>query len=265
MYNAIYEQAKIKSGEFVMIHPPDGSMGQAAVHMARSRGAKVICTMAEDNQVNRSIGVMAYANPRSPSFEKDIEEFTGGQGVKVVIQTGGEALPTSIAKSLAYGARICKVGCDKPTISAISGVRFSAINLSSIIRRHPQKIQKMVTSVKAFLENHPVNTSENQQADIAELECRLLTIRNTATTVFTIPEDYYPEHMSLTEVDLKKDSTYLVTGGYGRLGRELARWLVQKGAQHIAMASRTGASDVFKKSTVNYLEKYGATVLQHHH
>jgi acyl transferase domain-containing protein len=38
--------------------------------------------------------------------------------------------------------------------------------------------------------------------------------------------------------DLRADGTYLVTGGMGGLGQELARWLVKRGAGHVVLLSR---------------------------
>jgi len=37
----------------------------------------------------------------------------------------------------------------------------------------------------------------------------------------------------------RRDATYLITGGLGGVGRELARWLVNDGVRHLVVASRT--------------------------
>jgi NAD(P)-dependent dehydrogenase (short-subunit alcohol dehydrogenase family) len=42
---------------------------------------------------------------------------------------------------------------------------------------------------------------------------------------------------------LRGDATYLVTGGIGALGLHVARWLVDRGARHIVLLGRRGASD----------------------
>ncbi len=42
--------------------------------------------------------------------------------------------------------------------------------------------------------------------------------------------------------DLRKDGTYLVTGGLGGLGLEVARFLVERGARDVALLGRNGAS-----------------------
>lgn len=45
-----------------------------------------------------------------------------------------------------------------------------------------------------------------------------------------------------TPVRISREGTYLITGGTGHLGSCVARWLVRKGAQKIALMSRRGAA-----------------------
>src|SRR5262249_31109883 len=42
---------------------------------------------------------------------------------------------------------------------------------------------------------------------------------------------------------LRADATYLITGGTGALGLEVARWMVAAGARRLLLVSRTGGSD----------------------
>ncbi len=56
------------------------------------------------------------------------------------------------------------------------------------------------------------------------------------------------------------EATYLITGGFGYLGRRLAAWLVERGARRIALAGRNGADET-ARVFVDDLEKAGATIL----
>ena len=63
-----------------------------------------------------------------------------------------------------------------------------------------------------------------------------------------------PSHLSVSddgnfdELDehvpflVRSDSTYLITGGLGSLGKLVAQWLVEKGAKHIALVARSAVS-----------------------
>jgi acyl transferase domain-containing protein/acyl carrier protein len=49
-----------------------------------------------------------------------------------------------------------------------------------------------------------------------------------------------PSREGKQSVEIKSDGTYLLTGGLGALGLEVAKWLVSRGAQHLVLTSRTG-------------------------
>ncbi len=59
----------------------------------------------------------------------------------------------------------------------------------------------------------------------------------------------------------KEDATYLITGGLGSLGLTLAHWMVDRGARHLALLGRQGASTPRQQSAVARLRSLGATVV----
>ena len=59
---------------------------------------------------------------------------------------------------------------------------------------------------------------------------------------------------------LDANGTYLVTGGLGALGARAARWLVDRGARHLVLTSRSGMSASAAETIVRELEERGATV-----
>ncbi|NJM72005.1 MAG: SDR family NAD(P)-dependent oxidoreductase [Scytonema sp. RU_4_4] len=61
-------------------------------------------------------------------------------------------------------------------------------------------------------------------------------------------------------INLHSHATYLITGGLGHLGLNTARWMVDKGAQHIVLVGRSDASDTARQA-ITQLEDNGAQVL----
>nr|VFJ45201.1 MAG: thioester reductase domain-containing protein [Candidatus Kentron sp. DK] len=59
---------------------------------------------------------------------------------------------------------------------------------------------------------------------------------------------------------LGPDGSYLITGGLGALGLEVARWMVDKGARYLVLTGRRAPSDSARE-TIGQLEAAGATVL----
>ncbi|XYH95262.1 SDR family NAD(P)-dependent oxidoreductase [Sorangium sp. So ce1128] len=61
-------------------------------------------------------------------------------------------------------------------------------------------------------------------------------------------------------VELRPDGSYLIVGGLGGLGLSLARWMVARGARHLVLAGRSGASDEARRA-IGALEALGAQVV----
>jgi myxalamid-type polyketide synthase MxaE and MxaD len=61
------------------------------------------------------------------------------------------------------------------------------------------------------------------------------------------------------EINIVTEGSYLITGGLGALGLQLAQWLVDKGAQHLVLTGRREPSKTAKQ-TIAQLEQRGTKV-----
>ena len=59
---------------------------------------------------------------------------------------------------------------------------------------------------------------------------------------------------------LRGDASYLITGGLGGLGLSVARWMVEQGARHVALAGRRGPSAEAREA-IQAMEAAGAQVV----
>jgi acyl transferase domain-containing protein/acyl-CoA synthetase (AMP-forming)/AMP-acid ligase II/acyl carrier protein len=66
-----------------------------------------------------------------------------------------------------------------------------------------------------------------------------------------------PEHRH--NVTIRPDASYLITGGFGSLGRQLGRWLVQQGARSLWLMGRRGATDAEAGAYLEELHRLGVT------
>ena len=56
------------------------------------------------------------------------------------------------------------------------------------------------------------------------------------------------------------DSTYIITGGLGGIGRSAATWLAKNGAKHLILLSRSGPASDAAKEVVAQLKADGVDV-----
>jgi len=68
---------------------------------------------------------------------------------------------------------------------------------------------------------------------------------------------HYTPNRNLT---IHSDGTYLITGGLGALGLDVARWLATQGARHIALLGRSKTLSQAAKDTVQRLVEGGAEI-----
>jgi len=68
------------------------------------------------------------------------------------------------------------------------------------------------------------------------------------------------QHRESQGVSLRADGSYLITGGLGSLGLQVAQWLVEQGARHLILTGRRGASTE-AQAAITRMEQAGATIL----
>lgn len=73
-----------------------------------------------------------------------------------------------------------------------------------------------------------------------------------------------PPEAECKRLELRSDGCYLVTGAFGRLGMEIASWLINSGARHLALVGRRDTSKMGNPDLLAKLEDWrarGITVL----
>ncbi|QZN98330.1 zinc-binding dehydrogenase [Chenggangzhangella methanolivorans] len=105
-YYALVELARIKRGEWVLIHGGAGGVGLAALQIALWKGAKVIATAGSDEKRDllRGLGATHVLSSRSLDFVDEAKRLTGGVGVDVVLNSlFGEAMERSLQTLRPFG------------------------------------------------------------------------------------------------------------------------------------------------------------------
>ena len=67
-------------------------------------------------------------------------------------------------------------------------------------------------------------------------------------------------HPSATPLALRDDATYLVTGGLGSIGLEIAGYLAANGAKHLVLTSRRSPSEAAQKRIDALTEQHGSDI-----
>lgn len=106
-WEGLVDRANVRTGQQVLIHGGAGGVGQAAVQLAKARGAKVYATgSAASLDFIRSLGAIAI-DYQAQSVEAYVEEHTAGAGFDIVYDTvGGSTLDASFKAVKPYTGHV---------------------------------------------------------------------------------------------------------------------------------------------------------------
>ena len=235
-----YELAGLQAGDRVLIHAGAGGVGLSAIQLARAAGAEVFATAsAGKRDYLRSMGVEHVFDSRSTEFGQDILDATGGAGVDVVLNslTGEGFIEASLA-CLAHGGRFVELArrdilTEDEMAAARPDVAYSILDLYTLKEQDPAGPGSALTDVLARVETGELSPLRHTIWPMAETSAAMgymRAARHIGKIVLTTPP--------IAGGRLRRDGTYLVTGGLGGIGLALAEWLAERGAGTVVLNGR---------------------------
>lgn len=113
-HDALFTQAELKMGETLLVHAAGSGVGTAAVQLGRATGAKVFGTSRTAAKLERAkpYGLSGYVVIKDdPAVLIDaVHEWTGGQGVNVILDLVGAGYLDANLSVLASRGRMMLVG-----------------------------------------------------------------------------------------------------------------------------------------------------------
>ena len=272
-YYALDELARLAPGETVLIHGAAGGVGLAAVQIAKLRGARVIGTAGSPakRRLLEMVGADHVLDSRSLEFADAVLDLTGGVGVDVVLNSlAGEAIAKGLGILRPFG-RFLEIGKRDLYANSRIGLRPFRQNLSYfgidadtlLIERADlaRRIFRKVGALFASGELRPLPFVSVPVARAAEAFRTMQQSKHVGKIVLALPADGADVRcLPSTDVPLRADGTYLITGGLGGFGLTTAHWLVARGARAIALAGRHGAVTDEARAGIAAMERAGAVV-----
>jgi NADPH2:quinone reductase len=121
-YHALVARGRLRAGETVLVHGASGSVGLAAVHVAKLVGATVIATgrSAAKLDIVHAQGADHVVTLRD-GWRDEVKALTGGRGVDVVYDGVGGDISLASLRCVAFGARYLIVGWASTPFAARGG------------------------------------------------------------------------------------------------------------------------------------------------
>jgi acyl transferase domain-containing protein/NADPH:quinone reductase-like Zn-dependent oxidoreductase/SAM-dependent methyltransferase/acyl carrier protein len=239
---ALRQLAQVKPGDRVLIHAAVGGVGQAAIQIARQAGAEIFATASLEKQdLVRSLGANYVFNSRSLEFAEQILAVTEGAGVDIILNSlSGEFIAKSCAILQPQGCflELGKLGIWSSEQFAIAQpeATYYLIDIVALCQQQPDLIQSQLQAIAAQLNAHllqPLPYQTFARSQVIEAFRWMQQGKHMGKIVIT-----QSEAESAPELKIRGDHTYLITGGLGGLGLQVADWLIQQGANQLVLIGR---------------------------
>ncbi|KAF2899281.1 hypothetical protein ILUMI_06894 [Ignelater luminosus] len=284
-YYALIVRGNLQSGESVLIHAGAGGVGLAAISIALQMNCTVFTTVG--SQAKRDFLKKAFprldddhiGNSRDMSFELLIMTQTQDRGVDVILNSLAGKLLSASFRCLAKEGRFLEIGKIDSFNNAPLGMApflrnttFCGVHIDSFFGKHGRDKSKIIKLMNEGIANGAVKPLPNivfeehqvEQAfrfvasgkhigkvllKIRDEECHTLQ-SPTTKTVSAIPRTY-----------MDPEKSYVLVGGLGGFGLELADWLIRREATNIVLNSRSGIRNGYQSLCVRRWRENGINVL----
>ncbi|MFH8617243.1 SDR family NAD(P)-dependent oxidoreductase [Streptomyces sp. NPDC017979] len=267
-YYGLFELARLAPGERVLIHAATGGVGLAAVQLARWRGAEVFATAGSPQKraLLKALGVRHVADSRTTDFAQQFTDATRGAGMHVVLNSlSGEAIPRNLALLAPYGRYVELSKKDLIENSPIGLLPFSrnltfhSMDLVDMLRTRPEQAGALFDRVLELVDGRAIEPLPYEVYDGEDVESafrQMARARHVGKVLVRFDDQVEPVRpveparavaapvtvgTSAVAGDgwTASEGTYVITGGLGGIGVELANWLVERGAKDLVLLGRS--------------------------
>ncbi|KAK2611358.1 hypothetical protein N8I77_004702 [Diaporthe amygdali] len=276
-YQALVEISRLEEGDRVLIHSAADILGQAAVQLATTQGAEIYATASTPEKrrflkERLSIPSDHIFSSETISFAQGVMRATGGEGVEVVYNplTGDDALRAS-CECIARNGRFVQI--DRANLNANAtlpmavlarNVSFSAVDVMEL---SPKVATRLFKKTVQLLEEGTIQLLQPLNifgaSEIKEAFKQLQSGDSLGRVIVAPkPEDVVPQFVQERRSWMfDENASYLIAGGSGGLGRAILNWMADRGAKHLIVPSRSGASSQAAADMVAQLQARGVNVV----
>jgi polyketide synthase 5 len=252
----LHDQARIATGDRVLIHSATGSVGQAAIAIARASGAEIFASAGSEQRraLLRDMGIEHVYDSRSTQFAEQIRRDTDGYGVDIVLNSLTGAAQRAGLEVLSIGGRFVEIG--RHDVYANTrlelfpfhrNLTFHYVDLALMSESHPKRIGDLLGTVYRLVADGelPLPESSHHPLGDAATAVRVMSAaEHTGKLVLDVPQAGHTHAVVPPEQvrAFRHDGSYIVTGGLGGIGLFLAAKMAAAGCGRIVLSSRSQPS-----------------------
>ncbi|KAI9689480.1 MAG: Type I Iterative PKS [Bathelium mastoideum] len=246
---ALVEIAHLSHGQTLLLDNAASAVGQALIQIAKAVGAEVFALV--HSRAERQIIIERFGTPTDRIFDSNLSNFisliqsaTQNRGVDVVVsQQSGAHVAGAMSILSDFGQFIDINGESSSALFPASktNVTLARIDMTAVMEGRPGMISKLFQQAfNEYILQGPSSLTvlpvTNLLASVNSIQSEQIVMSlNDASPVLM----YAPRSQ---ELELDSEATYVLAGGLGALGLDIANWMVECGAKNLVFLSRSGGS-----------------------
>ncbi len=238
-WHCLVTEGEIRRGDRVLIHAAAGGVGMMAVQIALNAGAEVFATAGnhEKREFLRSMGVHRVFDSRSLEFAAQVLEATGGRGVDLALNSlSGEFIPATLSV-MAHSGRFMEIGktgiWGAEDVAALGkDLRYSVVDLGVFVDYRPEIVAGYLRELCSLVRSGAITPLPKHTFDFDEAPAAFRFMANARHTGKIVLRH------GKSEKCFRTSGTWLLTGGLGGMGVEMASYLACRGADALVLAGR---------------------------
>ncbi|RKL41407.1 Compactin diketide synthase mokB [Fusarium proliferatum] len=266
---ALEHLARIKKGQRLLILSGAGHVELAAIRFAQLRGAEVFATAKTPDDAciladsaSLPLSHILSLNDLAALLQKAISGVEKRFSV-VLVTSATDFIEASLDALVPMGhlISVCEQELKGYDLTK-KQLNLSTFTVDHILKADPELVAQLMKAVDIHCQQGdisplfpvvPVDVSELSQALPADVNSGRIVVKfmNSASLIKRAP----------ATVRFDPQAVYIISGGFGGLGRAFVRWMFDRGAQGFLLLSRQGANTPEAKLLVQSLESAGARVI----
>ncbi|CAG9769092.1 unnamed protein product [Ceutorhynchus assimilis] len=274
-------KAKIKKGESVLIHSGTGGVGLSAIQIALYLGCVVyttVGTLEKREFLKRRFPQLKdchISNSRTTEFEQHIMKETGGKGVDVVLNSLADDKLQASVRCLAHGGRFIEIGkfdlANNNSLSMLfleKEASFHGVMVDGMMKESCESRMQLYKSFQKLLNAGAIRPLPRTVFKMNEAEAAfryMTTGKHIGKVVLQLREEnkggaLQKEFLCQPRYYCDPEKSYIICGGLGGFGLELADWLVLRGCRNLVLTSRSGVKTGYQAYRISIWKSYGCTI-----
>ncbi|KGO74480.1 Acyl transferase/acyl hydrolase/lysophospholipase [Penicillium italicum] len=269
-YYVVNHLSIVESNDVVLVHDAGSHFGQAILEVYMLRDARVFATVQsadEKDLLSSRFGIPEERVfiSRKDDVAKCVLRLTDGKKANVVVtfETAEDKVPQSCIAPFGRLIQLRTNNLKSRLLSCPQNTSLSTVNVFELLKERMDLANQMWPKVfHLFVEGRLKGPGVTDTYHASHIQEAISATRSRQHAVVHVEEnDLVKATLPKYEQPLfRENASYLLVGGLGGIGREVALWMVEHGAKSLIFVNRSGLSKYQAQMAVKNLVEKGIQV-----